>query len=134
MTPYQVTQELQQAALRMQLCHKACEGIPTESLVAHGVVAFEEVIEIIKQRDALFDALSQLSISAEISNDCQYGTLSTSFVSEVAKPALALVPTQRIIRQGIFKGNDPSERPHHPVDFNGVVFNNQYQGVNHAEN
>lgn len=111
----------------MQLCHKACEGIPTESLVAHGVVGYEEVMEIIKQRDALYEALSQLSASAEISNDCQYGTLSTSFVRDVAEPALALVPTNRIIRQGIFKGNGPSERPHHPADFNGVVFNNQYR-------
>lgn len=123
MTPYQVTQELQQAALRMQLCHKACEGIPTESLVAHGVVAYEEVVEIIKQRDALFDAL-------------KFGLPLIEFYdgrdndeAKAAHAAIALVPTKRIIRQGIFKGNGPSERPHHPADFNGVVFNKPYRST-----
>lgn len=54
------------------------------------------VAALIAERDALRDALLKLTEAADTSDDCQYGTLATGFVRDMARAALTAARAQGV--------------------------------------
>lgn len=60
----------------------------TDLQLAELKAARDAVAALIAERDALREALLKLTEAADTSDDCQYGTLATGFVRDMARAAL----------------------------------------------
>jgi hypothetical protein len=67
---------------------KSRVGVSAEIAVNKVVKAVSEIVRLQAERDRLRDALEKLIERADDSDDARYGTMSTTYVRDIARAAL----------------------------------------------